>query len=439
MHILSISPHFSSNGVTLHVEELNKRLLRDGHKVTSIPLSIERPVVEQRYGQHQHTHAFAAPGGDWFEQKIRLIEVAIDNFQRNIVEPIDLIHSHDWLAGRAGTMLSRQLGCPHLATIHTLTELQRQAVGSPGILPAHTGQIWLEKELCGSPDAIITVSHDMVRKIHAAAPGPVPNIDVIPNGIALGPHGTPNPAKCSALRQKLATGDGPVILFVGRLAPQKGVDLLLASSFAVKNSIPDARWAIVGDHIASYMMRPAYEQALQNGGTRDHIQFLGEVPHKDIECYYGAADCLVVPSLFEGCPYVVLEAMKTGVPIIASDIPCIREILTDRETALLVPCDELASTHGPDVNLLAQAQLEILSNPRFAKTLASAAANAVRDRHPLERQLEHTFKTYRKTIESRSEAADAPQPGFGDFTDKIRPGIAITSEQSTWTKRRNPD
>jgi glycosyltransferase involved in cell wall biosynthesis len=404
------------------VEELNKRLVQDGHKVTSIPLSIIRPVIEQQYGQQRVTHGFTAPNGEWFEQKLRLIDVAIDAFLTAIVEPVDLIHSHDWLAGKTGSLLSEKLKCPHITTIHTLTELQRQAVGLPGILPAHAGQIRLEKELCSSPDAIISVSHDMARKICAAAPGPVPDIDVIPNGITVSSHKTPSPTECSTLRRKLAPEGGPIILYVGRLAPQKGVDFLLASSFAVRDLIPDARWVIVGDHIASHMMRPAYEKVLQDGGARDHIHFLGEIPHHEIELYYRVADCLVVPSLFEGCPYVVLEAMQIGVPVIASDLPCFREILTDRETALLVPCDEFADTRGPDVKLLAQAQLELLGNTRLANAMITTAANAVRNWYPMERQHERTLQTYRRFVDIESEAADASQPGVDNSQIRLRKG-----------------
>ncbi len=411
MHILSIWPSFSSNGVTLHVEELNKRLVNDGHRVTSIPLSVLRPVVEQQYGPQRVTYPFKAPGGDWFQQKLRLVDIAVETFLTNIPEPVDLIHSHDWLAGKAGSLLSEQLQCPHLTTIHTLTELQRQAVGLPGILPAHAGQIRLEKELCSSPDAIISVSQDMARQIHAVAPGLVPGIEVIPNGITGIPKKTSGPGECNTLRQELAPEGGPVILYVGRLAPQKGVDFLLASSFAVRDLLPKARWVIIGDHIASHMMRPAYEKALQDGGGRDHIHFLGEIPHQEIELYYRAADCLVVPSLFEGCPYVVLEAMQFGVPVIATDLPCFREILTDRETALLVPCNETANIRGPDVKLLAQAQLKLLGEKQLANDLAMAAANSVHDWYSLERQHECTLNTYQKVVNVKSEAEGASQPG----------------------------
>lgn len=430
MHILSISPSFSNTGVTRHVENLNKGLLDDGHKVTSIPLSTTRPVIEQQFGQETVTHRFPVADGDWFEQKLRLIDIAIDTFHKNNLGPVDLIHSHDWLAGKAGTILSEKLRCPHIATIHTLTELQRQSVGLPGILPAHAGQIKLEKALCSSPDALIAVSQDMMKTIHSVAVEPVPPVEVIPNGIAVTSDETPNSLENNVLRQKLAPERGPIILFVGRLAPQKGVEFLLASSFAVRNSKPNARWIIIGDHIASHMTRPVYERVLNEGGSRDHIQFLGEIPHHDIESYYRAADCLIVPSLFEGCPYVVLEAMQARVPIIASDLPCFREILADRETALLAPCDKHASTQGPDVNRLAQAQLEILDNPGFANRLTLAAAQTVRDHYPLEQQLEHTFAAYQKLINKKADKADDRQLANCVSREKTEPETAFDQEQS---------
>ncbi|MBT4522195.1 MAG: glycosyltransferase family 4 protein [Halieaceae bacterium] len=425
MHILSISPHFSSNGVTLHVEALNKRLVQNGHRVTSIALSVTNPVIEQWYGQQRVSHSHAVPGGNWFEQKMRLIDAAIGSFNQNIVERVDLIHSHDWLAGRAASLLSEKLGCPHLATIHTLTELQRQAVGLPGNLPVHAGQVQLEKELCSSPDAIITVSRDMAKKIRAlAAPGKTPRIEVIPNGVTADSPEMPRPIKSNFLRQEFAPQKEPLVLFMGRLAPQKGVEFLLASSFMVRKSRPDTRWIIAGDHVASHMMRPQYEQVLQQGGFRDHVHFVGEIPHRDVIAYYRAADCLVVPSLFEGCPYVVLEAMRNGIPIVASDLPCFREILTDRETALLVPCEELNGTRGPDVNLLARAQLEILDNSCLANSLTTAAAQVVREEYPLARQLERTLKAYTQAADMQFAATDARQREAGDSGIRLGQGSA---------------
>ena len=149
MHVLSISPHFSINGVTLHVDDLNDRLVGDGHLVTSIPLSIAEPVVEQRGGGRQRVITFSPRcEKDWYEQKMRLVDAAIETFLGDCNEPVDLIHSHDWLAAAVGRRLAERRGSHHLTTIHTLGEIQRERVGLPGRLPAHRGQIGLEMELC---------------------------------------------------------------------------------------------------------------------------------------------------------------------------------------------------------------------------------------------------------------------------------------------------
>ncbi len=410
MHVLSISPHFSVNGVTVHVEGLNERLFATGHRVTWVPLSTESPRIVERAGDREQIRALQRQADDdWFREKLQLVDAAVEQILSSPAlnpagdTPVDLIHSHDWLAGLAGRRLAPRLGCPHLTTIHTLTELQRHRAGLPGRLPPHAGQIGLEKELCSSPDAILTVSEEMRRLIRGVAPASMVSIDVIANGVPAASE--PEAETVDELRRRLAPNGERLVLFVGRLAPQKGLDFLLRSSFDVRAQRPDTRWVIVGDHIAAHMMRPVYDRILEEG--KQHITFEGEVPRSEVETYYRAADCLVVPSLYEGCPYVILEGMRAGIPIVASDIPCFREILDDRRTGLLVPLDKASDTRGPRSDLLAHAQLEVLGDPELGAHLAGSAGRDVRQRFPLDQHLDQTFEIYERMVRGSEQARNS--------------------------------
>lgn len=420
MHILSISPHFSINGVTVHVERLNSSLRAAGHRVTWAPLATADPRIvtwpdAERVDESAVVEVSFEPlekaGGDWFSDKLRLVQVMVDSLidgpTRQGEHPaVDLVHSHDWLAGLAGDRLARRLGCRHLTTIHTLTEIQRQRAGLPGRLPAHAGQIGLERALCTQPDAIITVSEAMRGLIASVAQPDPASIEVIPNGIDPWPEVQPTADTLAALRRRLAPGGERIVLFVGRLAPQKGVDFLLRSTFAVRSQRPDTRWIVVGDHVAAHMMRPVYERVLEAGG--EHVSFLGEVSRDEVEAFYRVADCLVVPSLYEGCPYVILEGMRAGVPIVASNIPCFREILDHGRTGLLVPLDETSPTRGPDASHLARAQLEILGQPSLGERLAAAARDEVQRRFPVDLQLARTVDAYYRSVAREADGEGVP-------------------------------
>jgi len=401
MHVLSIAPSFSTTGVSVHVGHINHHLLTNGHQVTVAPLSVDEPRLFRFRGERCETYPLAPRCGatSWFDEKIALVDTYVEGIEGILGgERVDLIHTHDWLAALAGRRLADRLGCPHLSTVHTLAEIQRRQVGLPGRLPAHAGQIALEEDLCQSPAPLLTVGQAMKKLIVANGHPSSAQIDVIPNGVDASCFSAPDAAAVRTLRRRLAPNGESVVLFVGRLAPQKGVEFLLRSTYLVRKERPATRWVLVGDHVAAYMMRPVYEQVMRDGGARDHLQFEGTVPWQEIAPYYHAADCVVLPSLFESCPYVALEAMVSRRCIIASDLDSMRELIVHGENGLLVPLDNNAVVRGPSVSALAEAQLEVLANPGLRRRLTDAAAKTVEQRFTLDRQLGSIGALYKAVL-----------------------------------------
>ncbi len=401
MHVLSIAPAFSTTGVSVHVEQVNAHLISSGHEITLAPLSVEEPRVVSCGGGRREVRPVAMPSGidDWFEEKLALADAYVEAIGAELDRrPVDLIHTHDWLAARIGQELAERSDRPHLTTVHTLAEIQRAQVGLPGRLPVHRGQVALEQELCRTRGTVATVSQSMKSLIGRHGHSAPEEIAVIPNGVDLERFTRPAAAAVSELRKRLAPDDEKLILFVGRLAPQKGLDFLLRSTFAVRKSAPNTRWAIVGDHVASHMMKPVYQQVIAEGGYDDHLSFEGQVAWTDIPLYYHAADCVVMPSLFEACPYVALEAMASGTCVIASDLDSLREIVVTRENGLLVPIDYHGRIHGPDVDALADAQVTVLEDATLRARLTDNARTTVRRRFSLAQQLEATDELYANSV-----------------------------------------
>ncbi len=152
-------------------------------------------------------------------------------------------------------------------------------------------------------------------------------------------------------------GDAPVVLFVGRLAAQKGVADLIAALDLLQHVRPDLRALIVGDG----PLRSQLEETAHAFRLDGAVRFLGH--RDDVPRLLAAADLLVLPSLYEGLPNVVLEAMRARKPVVATAAPGTTEVIADGRTGLLVP------VHDPTA--LARAIRTVVEDPALALRLGA--------------------------------------------------------------------
>ncbi len=180
------------------------------------------------------------------------------------------------------------------------------------------------------------------------------------------PKPRPNENKVRDLRESLGIlGGERVILSIGRLSSEKAHSDLLSAFRLLKADNPGmaARLILVGDGIE----RPALERTVASAGMTGQVILAGH--QADVWPYYGLADLFVLPSLSEGSPNVLLEAMTAGVPIVATAVGGVPE--TVEATALLVP--------ARDPRALATAIRRILEEPELAARLADQASARVLD------------------------------------------------------------
>ncbi len=182
---------------------------------------------------------------------------------------------------------------------------------------------------------------------------PSEKLTVIPNAIPIEDFAaTADPA----LRSELAGGTPrPVVLSVARLDPQKGECYLLEAAV----QIPEAVFVLVGDG----PQRSALESQAAALGLTERVRFLGR--RSDVPALLAACDLFVLPSLYEGLPLSVLEAMAARRPVVATDIAGTREAVRDGITGLLVP--------PADPGALARALRRLLGDPSLGAALTSAA------------------------------------------------------------------
>ncbi len=259
----------------------------------------------------------------------------------------DVVHVHEPAVPVVSTAAVLGARAPVVATFHAWSDRAR-AYG----LARHVLRPVLRRI-----DAHLAVS-SAAAAYHGGALGRAPeSFEIVPNGVDVRRFADAVPFP--------QMQDAPCLLFVGRLEPRKGLDVLLHAFTKLKSTRPDLRLYVVGDgpdRDASRQLLPA--------GLRSDVVFLGRVGQDELPRFYRSCDLFVAPALGgESFGIVLIEALAAGRPVVASDIPGYASVLTDGVTGRLVP------PRDPDA--LAGAIGALLDNPATARALADAGHEMV--------------------------------------------------------------
>ncbi|MGH7268978.1 MAG: glycosyltransferase family 4 protein [Polyangiaceae bacterium] len=200
-------------------------------------------------------------------------------------------------------------------------------------------------------DAIVAVSRPLAGQIvHLGVPPD--RVHFVENGVDGSMF---YPRDRDAARRKLdVPSDARVILFVGRLEPQKGIDELLRAFSRVREGAPDALLVLIGSGVSCDRVR-----AIAARDPSGAIRVVGARPHDEIAEWMGACDVLTLPSWAEGTPNVILEALASGRPVVATRVGGIPDILSDQRSGIVVS--------ARDANALAQALASAIESGREGK------------------------------------------------------------------------
>ncbi|HZJ56516.1 MAG TPA: glycosyltransferase family 4 protein [Myxococcaceae bacterium] len=282
-----------------------------------------------------------------------------------------LLHAHDYKALVLALAAGAVARAPVVATFH----------GDTGHLTRVVAYERLARWAARFTSGVAATSGPLAEHIRAAAPRTP--VHVIPNGIPVGPP--PTLAERLAARRALELPDGAqVVAFVGRLSPEKAPEVLLQ---AVRGT--DMRVVVAGEG----PLRPSLEAEARGA----QVRFLGFVP--DVGRVLAAADVLALPSRTEGLPMAVLEAMAAGVPVVASAVGSLPEVLGDG-AGVLVPPGEVAAL---------RLALEQLARPELRAALASAARTRVESRYGVAAMARsYRERLYQPALESTRGRARSP-------------------------------
>ncbi len=249
-----------------------------------------------------------------------------------------LVHGHYWLSGVAGLELARRWGRPVVQMFHTLGALKNRVARTEEEREPEA-RVAAERRIATAVDRIIAANP--VERAHLAryCGADVERIRVVPCGVDLDLFQPGDPA---AARARLGLRAEHVLLFVGRLAPIKGLTTLLRALATAKADglgPADLRLVVVGgdkderwDGERARLLRLAEEL-----GVGPWVEFRGPQPQDRLPDYYAAAELCLMPSLYESFGMVALEAMACGVPVVGSRVGGLATTVQDGVTGVLVP------------------------------------------------------------------------------------------------------
>jgi glycosyltransferase involved in cell wall biosynthesis len=286
-------------------------------------------------------------------------------FDKNVLEALvrrirslqpQLVQTHSVKSHFLFSRVRRSIGVPWIAFHHGYTDedLKMRLLNR------------LDRFSLPKASAVVTVCQAFARDIQKYGIPPE-RTHVLHNSLDMSWANRPGVAEEAAQLRTSLTADRevPVLLCVGRFSKEKGHSILLEAVELLKVSLekqkkPSAfKLLLIGDGL----LRRSLEQQVRDRRLEHSVEFVGQ--QHDVRPYFAAADVLVLPSLSEGSPNVLLEAMSARLPVVVTDVGGVREIVSDGETALLVPPNRPAE--------LAEALERLLENAELRDRLSASA------------------------------------------------------------------
>jgi glycosyltransferase involved in cell wall biosynthesis len=368
-----------SGGQNVYVAELARRLGKMGHHVDVFTRRDDArlPEVLSLDEGVRVVHLFAGPARAVSKDDLLPVMPSFrDAFYRFVGEQdarYDLVHANFWMSGWVACEAKRDLGLPFAQTFHALGEIkrreQREADTSP---PERRGE---EMRIVEEADRILTTCPAEIEELITLYRADSAKLSLVPCGVDVERF---RPTDRAGTRRELGFPDGPMVIYVGRLVPRKGVDTLI-EAFALLPDELDARLMVLGGG-------PKVEESPQTGrlseiawrlGVIDRVAFAGSRPQEDLRRYYGAADVSVSVPHYEPFGITPLEAMACGTPVVGSRVGGIKTSVADGETGYLVP--------PRDPEALADRLLRLLSDMSLRSRMSRAARRRVEEHYTWER------------------------------------------------------
>jgi D-inositol-3-phosphate glycosyltransferase len=251
----------------------------------------------------------------------------------------DVLHSHYWISGQLGWLVSERLGIPLVHTMHTMAKVKNLSLAE-GEKPEPKTRAIGEEQVVGASAALVANTAAEAASLVSLYDACPDRVFVVPPGVDLSTYKLNGGKKAS--RKKLKIKDDALMLaFVGRIQPHKGPEVLIRAVAEMLKHTPMLRTrlktVIIGGPSGNGSQEPERLQGLTRFlGVEDVIEFLPPVAHEELSDWYRASDLVCVPSYSESFGLVALEAQACGTPVVATAVGGLRTAVADGISGSLV-------------------------------------------------------------------------------------------------------
>lgn len=374
LKVLLLSSVLNVRGAERLLLELARRLDRDKYEIMVCSLRYSAPMAERfrELGFRVEVlgmRAFVQPGPLW-----RLYRLLRD-------ERIDILHTNLFRDAIYGRLLGRLAGVPVIVNSMHMGH---------GVL----WRFWLNRWTAGLADRVLPLSHTVERLALEQDHFPAEKLEVVYQGLDLNAF-IPGPKPAALARSLGLDISRPIVGTVAALIPQKGHRYLVEAMPAVSDMANGVQLLLVGKG----QLRPELQRICEDRKIK--AAFLEEIPN--IADALRLIDVYVQPSLREGIPQAVLEAMAMCKPVVATDVDGNPEAVENGVTGVIVP--------PRDPGALARAVGGLLADPALATTMGQAGRRRVEQQFTLERMVHHIEQIYdelyaAKALQRRRIAAE---------------------------------
>ena len=304
---------------------------------------------------------------------------------KKLLQTMDVVHvHHPFLSGRLALRYCRPSQIPIVFTNHARYDLYAQVrfpwmpeEVSHGLLQAYM------PHFCETVDLVISPSRGMEKVLRQY--GVESQIEVVPNGVELKRFHSVKPLPRAEFG---FTEEDILLIYAGRIAPEKNLEFLLQSFAGVSQVIPNVYLLIVGggqkDHMENVKSLP------KELGINDRVRFTGMIRYEDLPSYLAMCNAFVTASITEVHPLSVIEGMATGRPVLGIDSPGVGDSIVDGETGLLATEDIASFT----------AKLTYLCMDKDLRTKMGLAAREASTQYDIERTTKIMLRHYERLTQS---------------------------------------
>ena len=371
-------------GIARVVHDLSHRLIKDGHEVTVVTYK-EDDLLEYENDKgvkiYRVDNYMISPNNftDWIMQlNFNLIAKATEII--NEQGKFDVIHAHDWLVTYAAKTLKQSYKIPIVATIHA-TEAGRNSGIHDDVQRYINDTEWL---LTYESTDVIVNSNYMKCELQRLFGLPFDKINVIPNGVNLNNFNGID--RDYDFRRQYAMDNEKIILYLGRLVYEKGVQNLISAMPKILNRYHDAKLVIAGKGGMIEELRNQVKYL----EIENKVYFAGYLDSKSVQKMYKCADVAVFPSTYEPFGIVALESMLSGTPTVVSDVGGLNEIIEHGVDGM--------KSYAGNPNSIADSVLEILFNPQLSNNISKNAKAKVKSNFNWNKIAQDTHYVYERAI-----------------------------------------